>query len=1561
MITSKNSVGGRKVGKFPNTKGMPSTVSGSPRQWVLTNSKVTFTFLEDHLTGLKLESWKHIDSATTYYNESRNLWTLNIIRDYTSDSLPVTGSPKTVVNHYDLYPRKKYFNSSVSQTPVTIDNKKVFSFIWNDVPFDQKNTNNLCRVTLTATLEDDKEHLDIRVKVEATSFSYSPTLLQDFNSACVTSIQFPTISIKKDSDETVNNKFTISTPVAYGYTYHNPFKYLRTPRYLEESFQYTHLGTRSYPAGSPGFPDASILRFNYGSPGGFQIPAIVLGNKDTFDGTLIYALDQEGTNPKGFQFYFDDQNLHFKTYHMSDHQVDPYGLGGYTNPLLNYSIENNPTWSFRIRPFKSTSKWVDWYGYDIYRKEVVPEQEEYGWLGKSFYDRYQASEISKPAAEMPMVMNVYGYTTGTLDNLSNSIEFYKELYRKSVNPNIEGDILFPIYYTPATLGASPVRNTGASDPLAAYYGWYPWAGQGTGVGKVGPEIFKSPDYTGLNSLHTGAVTEIASNGDLIYSYNLFPFVISTGSVWTNQYSGIDLCVKSLGRENDTYTNNEYRTWAYSGASPGLFGNDFVSCIGVDLVTNKYLDFSSGVGALGLGTYHDTVGIYGRGCFAKGHKHYDPSLNQYVTKTHPRGGFSKYFNDLQISIFDQYNKKHQQGFARNFGSVVNSGDLIFKQCAEFATDTQLKYIPIALTYEPLGPIYNLFFNDVNNPRPDVVQNTFAGVDLDDDPVTMSLLVALGQKFWSSYIKPPNWIQRCPAFQIALSDRSIWDEWVAVHHTNAFNAFFKRGAITGYGEYGRVLKEPITTEYQAMNWSSFTAQTWPYTNRLSTWHVDNQVEFIRPDLPGIINNEYAAFTGIWSGYLENFTKKQLRIQAYNPDYIYHGSLQHPLDSFSSEIISEPTESRLLRRCANPNTGDPFTVSSTVDKIQHIVRKHRKEDNFLIVAGNWFSGTSTFSATFDPATYGITNGYQVYSLELNASNHGTKSLVAVRTAGEAFSFTSTLDEYGYVAYEIETNTSTLDPNVFGDVKTAYAPVRYSYDVLALTTTDATFAYSYGSSAYDQVFNPQEGYKSASTQEILNNLPQWMKMRQSYDSNGWKLTNSWGMGLDNVLDNIKTKLFDINLTTADTKYFSSLSYVDIDSKELLEGRQSRNLLFNSSFTIKDASRLGSPAGWTDFSINKDIFLDYRNSIMSPVSITSSTGKIKIGQEVILDNVLLKNTTASIYLNCNAPSVNVKLHVAVERMDGTSISFTAQTSNRSSEWVRLVLPIEVSSNIYKINYSVISNCDGPVSICAPQLEIGSVTSWTSSVLDFIPFLNSRNLFNVVYSLPDNPSGKKVPIFNIENEKDFLQMGIPTRVEKTTIPNKEILFIQDKEVGRKVEVLGDITNINFDIVDTKIKERSSGPSIWDFFGSYDIRDLRYFDITQYGTAVDSLVTITPLACAIRKDYLFVVCKEEYNNKVKRVLKIVRPRTPPNNQTYLESFIDFDLDIQFNDVLDLNQITDDEVGAIGFSDIDPSYMVIVTTNNIKYYYKLYFDYYFFNNLKNRLYTIESYKNSKISIL
>ena len=147
-----------------------------------------------------------------------------------------------------------------------------------------------------------------------------------------------------------------------------------------------------------------------------------------------------------------------------------------------------------------------------------------------------------------------------------------------------------------------------------------------------------------------------------------------------------------------------------------------------------------------------------------------------------------------------------------------------------------------------------------------------------------------------------------------------------------------------------------------------------------------------------------------------------------------------------------------------------------------------------------------------------------------------------------------------------------------------------------------------------------------------------------------------------------------------------------------------------------------------------------------------------------------------------------------------------------------------------------------------------------------------------------------------------------------------------------------------------------------IKDLRFYEELSYGTRDDDRVSIVPVASAVRNDMLYVICRETAYGSTNYVVKIIQPRTPPNGETYLESIVDFNINLSFNKtfVADGSQVSE-EVYSISFSDIDPTYMIVTSTNNISTYYKLYFDYYYFNDSKNRLYLVETYTDANISVI
>ncbi len=1552
MISPKFSVGGRRKGLFNHSPILkPIIDKDTLKKWVLTASGVRFTFIEDPLTGVRLESWRDSNDVETV-NKSKNLWEMNLVTNIKVDKT----IPKTFFTSHNVYPRASNFVQP-SVIPNETPTGRSFTFVWENIKYDPINTRTTCNVIVTAKLITAKKTLEIEAEIQANN-SFSSPELELGVSSIVAALHFPTIIIEKNVDEEVNNSFILSVPIAVGYTYHNPFKYLRVPRFIEESFQYSNAGERCFAAGHIGYPLSSLTKYNFGNPGGFTIPAIVIGNKQSGSGTLIYGQDQEGTNPKCFQYYADDSNLHIKTYHVSDEQMVPYGIGGYYSSSSTYSISNAPTWTLRIRPFTTNTSWVDWRGFEIYKEEAVPEQIEFGWMPDSLYNRAQQDELPSRFSELPLLLNLYGYTTGTLDTATTAIEYYRELYKNSTNPPLNYEPIIPVHYQTVHLNYEPSRSAAST-----YNGWYRIAGLGTGY--TGVDKFQSPDWTVVNTVHANAYSGFVNNLTSLFHYNMYPFIISSGSDWTLANSGMDLVAKSPEVMDRKITNEDYRVWEQSGATAVQFSSSFTACLGVDLSKSYFSEVGKSMAEYGVSCYHDTLGAGGRGCVAESHTYYDGDRD--VIATHPRAFLSNYFNKRQVEWLDSYVTAGYARYKDTYSSTTNptADEWKITQSLEYPGDMYLKYCAFHPIYEPLGPIFNGFFNKISDPRPEAILNTIGGVTIDDldDATIATILSATQAQHWASLIVPPNWIQKCPAFQIVHSDKCVEYEWASVFVTNAYNKFQNKGIKTGIGTYGQIQRPALKTDEQhSTEWAAFATRQWPYSNRVAAWHLDNQVGFVRPDLADIENNENVILnSGVWSGHVANLITKMLRIQSYNPDYMYHGTFKHPLEEWTTTYNTDLFETLQISKCSPPNTRPITGTIIEQQQVEHFVRKHRNSDNLLLVFGNWYSGTSPFISEFDPSVYDIGNGYQVYSLDVNSAQHGTKTLLATVSAGEVFPINLSLNEFEYAVYEIEVNTFALDPDIFSDLRTDYVPVRYSYEVTPIITENKNLAYSYGSSNTSEIEDPMVGYKSPSTQQILNNLPFWAKGRQSFDSNMWKLTNSWGMSFDNVLEQVYKSASDLNLITADTTYLSKLNYIDITSKELLTERDKKNLLFNSSFAIKDVARTNLPSGWELYGQAQDTKIDYKNSTITPCSISSESGVIKVGQQILLDNKLVNKMTASLYVLCDAPTVDVKLFISIEKTDGTSYITTGSISNRSAEWVRLVVPLDIKAQIYRVNFTVLANCSGKVSVCAPQLELESISNWSSSNIDYLPYYPFRTNFNSVFAGSLEPVSKKTPLYQIFNEQLFIDTSLPTRIEKISSPSRQLSPYTTQAFGRKVDQEGQVFRTEFSILNNNIIERSVSPSSWDIFNTYSIKDLRYYEDLRYGVKDEFNVLITPIATAIRKDLLFVLCKENYNNTEIRTIKIVRPRSTPNGEQYLESLCDFNLDLSFNKVLGLNQVSDEEVFSISFSDIDPSYMLITTTNNNKYYYKLYFDYYYFDNQNNRMYMIENYKGAKITVI
>lgn len=1551
-------------------------------KWTLSNTLVTFNFIEDPNTGVKLDSWKHNEFNDLVYNSSSDLWSLGMITKYKYKE-----NTGIEYNRFVIKPSKYNFVAPRVE-PTREGLVSSLTFTWRNVQFDKINTSKTCDVTVVASLSDIEESINLSVSVTANS-TYSVSDLELGSSSILQYVGFPTILLKK-GEEADNENTIFADSRFFGYTISNPHKYLRTPRFRKESFQYTSSGERLIGVGDIGWPLSQVNKYNYGCPGNLSIPALIFGDRQKKEGTLIYTLDQEGTNPKQFQWYAEDNGIFVKTAHVSDDCLDPNGVGGYyvKDAFTKATLTNAPTWSLKILPFKSSTRWVDWKGFQKYREVTLQKNMDFGWMPDSFYNRYLAGEISKEAAEIPAVLNAAGFTTGDLNILTGYKDIYSNLYKECVNPNFSENPRLPLHLQSASLNAHPKIGTDPNTPANAWWSWEPWANQGTGIGKVGPDMYFMPDITGLHPTYQTSFAELNREGCLPYVYSIFPFAISSGSTWTQEYSGIDLVSKDEAGAEKLLTNVEYDDYARNQSTAQLFDfGTFKACVAVDHNLDQERSIASALGSEGAGQYHDTVGVYGRGCVAKSHVYLsgEGAQKTLTTITHPRSPYSKYYNDKQYSWMEESIKAQTSGYLNNFSNGgVSSGDFNFAHSSELPCELNLGITPIILTYEGGNPYLRGFFNYIERaPRTDVVTNipyaigaTQFVVDNQTNseietflstPVpgigTVKDIYPESDPFVTCTIDPPNWIQRCPAFNIAYSDRVVLNEWSASYISNYNHEFWFNLAATGTGEYGQLFYDVDTGLSQREQFNCYVLNTWPYTNSVSISHTDASFNYTAPTYAnGNLSNEFheseSGFTGVWSGYKDGLIQRVLRVQAYNPDYMYHGTFYQPLDDYQVDISNAGVGPRQTFTAKSANVRDPYTYFQGHEKITHFVRKHRNSDKYLFVAGNWTTGTAAFTGTFNPEAYGIDTSYQVKALEVNNSNHGTWSLVSNQAAESSYTIDLSLGEADFAVYSFEADSAVLG-DFYSDLVTDYTPVRYKYGIRNLKTTDLGVAYTYNLKNLSTIAEKQVGYKASATQEILNNLPQWMEARQNVDSNAWKFTNSWGMSLQNTSDNLDKQIENLSLLTIKKYPLHEVDYISL-LETINNDFPVRNLLFNSSFGIKDVARSGMPLGWTNYKENTDLVIDKKQSTIVPCSLKSELGTFKFGQDVLFENRQIDNLVGSFYVLSNASNVDISFTISVELINGTTKLFTYKHANRSSEWVRVSLPCTINDQVYRANFIISSKSSGLVRIAAPQLEQTSLSGWTKSSIDSLPYYRSSIKFNSVYALPTSAGSENIPIFTLFSENDFIYSNIPTRVESSPSLLEDVEEVIETEYGKRVDQLKEVTSTEFVIYNNELVERAVSPSKFDLYGRYNIKDLRIFEDFQFGTRDNSLLTIKPIATALRDDILFVLCEETFNGVTKYIIKTINPKVPPAGQTYLESIIDFDLKLDVKKTYGLEQQYESTPKSISFVENNPNYLIVTYTNNVKYYFRMYFDYAFYNTSNSRLYFREKYTNSNLVI-
>jgi hypothetical protein len=535
--------------------------------------------------------------------------------------------------------------------------------------------------------------------------------------------------------------------------------------------------------------------------------------------------------------------------------------------------------------------------------------------------------------------------------------------------------------------------------------------------------------------------------------------------------------------------------------------------------------------------------------------------------------------------------------------------------------------------------------------------------------------------------------------------------------------------------------------------------------------------------------------------------------------------------------------------------------------------------------------------------------------------------------------------------------------NIKVDYLPVRYSYETRQLTKNSLAVAYGYSSDVASTFATQTQGYQAPATQAILNNLPQWMEMRQKTDSNGWKLVNSWGQNLEHVIELTASYITERHLHTADKFQRSLLYSTNLYNRELIETKVFNNLLFNSNYSILAPARTKLPLGWIRYNSNNynNVYLVKNKAYICPNSMLID-GAGSFGQSVYVNNSIAETISFSIYYLSNLIEDKVILLTIIEMQDGTVKHAQATSTTSSSEWRRLHSSIRIDGSVYRIHFVVQSESDSKVYFNAPKLEVSNfATKWSRSTLDALPYLDSSNYFSQVCAIGNvGIDTKKIAIQPVSTQETFLNIDIPTRIEKITGVHKDLEPFVTNVQGRKISFFNEVFDTTWKVEEGKIKEKSFGPSEFDVYAEYNIRDLTIGEEVTYGTYNDPSVSIVPQLLTVRGTRLFILVKETYLKETKFVLKICNAREPANKGGYLESLADFEIEVPTPGKTFVGQL-DEILTTLAFSEVNPNVMLITTNLGRQLFYRLYYDYYYNDVDTNKVYMIESYPNSKIQVI
>jgi hypothetical protein len=522
--------------------------------------------------------------------------------------------------------------------------------------------------------------------------------------------------------------------------------------------------------------------------------------------------------------------------------------------------------------------------------------------------------------------------------------------------------------------------------------------------------------------------------------------------------------------------------------------------------------------------------------------------------------------------------------------------------------------------------------------------------------------------------------------------------------------------------------------------------------------------------------------------------------------------------------------------------------------------------------------------------------------------------------------------------------------------ADIRYEYSATdeVVGSVHVGYIYEDGISDPDLAAVPINGVAPA-TQQIMNNLPAWMIMRQDKDSVGQSLMHSWGYNLEEMTRRYDQYRKDHFVSTANQYDDVDASISELVSRnDKIYSPRLNNLIYNSAFSIKAASRFQKPEGWGVSRSDIDaVSLSKNNTLFGAYSLkldgTKGTVTLTQTRQAILPS---GSFTYSIYVKTNDTGLSTSdkwqedeagIVLTIQNTDNTITNYgIGFPKNTQGSWARVSITANSPKEIYKYSVHIINRIEYKFFVDLPLLEQSrSAGDWSPSLLDVPSYGDSSfravDGIQVLFNTRDGQSTEKIELLPVSSEDEFKYISVPTRIERY-YPKEDPLQFVSNGFGREITYFDFSEPTQWEISSDKLLKK--GVDTPEEYATYtpvdtiiDQEGSPWLDIglLNSGSVLVKAVTIVD-------DTFYVITKETYLNKTGYYIKFVKPYIANRSIEYLQALSDLPLDLKLGKKYGIGHKSED-INRIGICKNLPGVIYVDTNLDRRFYYRLFYDYYY----------------------